>query len=108
MTWRRLRVLLRYLPRESAYVQAVVGVRAQWGETEHLLASVVDALQAGNYLTMRAHFQGKPTPPKPLHRPGWEPEGNRIGRRKYTIEQMRHKQDHWGEGMVAIETREVN
>lgn len=107
LTWRRLRVLLGHLPRESAFVQADRGQSARWGELEHLVASVIDVLQAGNYLTTRAHFQGKPKPPTPIRRPG-DPQGRgHIGRRKYTPEQMRQKLDHWGEGMVAVGAREV-
>jgi hypothetical protein len=70
-----LGVLLRYLPRESAYAQAVFGDRARWGPTEHLLASLIDVSQVGNYLAeitaSNRQLKGNaPTAPKPIPRPG--------------------------------------
>lgn len=47
--WRRLGVLVRHLPRHSATSQAINGPAvAEWGQTEELLASVVDVLVAVN------------------------------------------------------------
>lgn len=101
-------MLLTHLPRESAYVQAVVGDEVRWGATEHLLASLIDAIQVGNYMTGRAHFKGNPSPPKQIRRPGDRPTDRLGGRRVYTRDEMRDLLDHWGEGAVGtFETKEV-
>lgn len=89
-------------------MQAVAGDAARWGSTEHLLAALIDATQVGNYLTTRAHFKGKPAPPKPIQRPGSRDADRIGGGRSYTREQMRSILDNWGEGVVEIfEPKEV-
>lgn len=92
-------MLLSHLPRESAYIQAVSGERGRWGDTEHLLAGIIDLLRSGNYLTQRAHFKGDPPPPRPFRRPGDPPEpGQRLGDRSFTRAQMRKILDEWRAG----------
>ena len=74
---RRLRVLIRYLPRESALVRALHGDVADWGLTEHLLAGVVDELAVGNWLFVTANSDehaDPPARPRPVPRPGAEEE----------------------------------
>lgn len=101
-------MLLQHLPRESAYVQAVAGDEVRWGATEYLLAALIDAIQVGNYQRARAHFKGKPNPPKPILRPGDRSPDRLGGRQVYTRDEMRRMLDHWGEGVVdMIETTEV-
>lgn len=76
LTARRLRVLIRHLPRESALVRAVHGPVADWGPVEHLLASTVDELAAANWLFVSANLPehaDAPPRPEPVHRPGVEP-----------------------------------
>lgn len=75
LTWRRLGVLLRYLPRGSAYMQAIFGDRARWGPTDYLLASLIDIVQVGNYLAeitaSNKQLKGNtPRAPKAIPRPG--------------------------------------
>lgn len=73
---RRLRVLIRYLPRDSALVRAVHGPVADWGPVEHLLASTVDELAAANWLFVSANLPenaDSPPRPDPVSRPGAEP-----------------------------------
>ncbi|MFL6072745.1 MAG: hypothetical protein ACJ73S_05040 [Mycobacteriales bacterium] len=70
---RRLRVLLQHLPREAALTRALHGDEADWGLTEHLLASVVDQVATANWMFATVHTaEGSPTPdrPPPLPRPG--------------------------------------
>lgn len=90
-------------------MQAAAGDAARWGSTEYLLATVVDVVQVGNFLTHRAHFKGNISPPKPLSRPGDSlPEGRYGGRRTYTRGEMRKMLDNWGAGVVEIlESKEV-
>lgn len=106
LSWRRLWSLLAHLPRESRYAQATAGASASWGYTEHLLATLVDVAQIGNWMYASAHSKSSVEKPPLLPRPGGGERGS-TGRPRYTIEQMRHKLDHWGDGMVAVGTREV-
>lgn len=71
LTFRRLSVLLSHLPRDSSFVRAVAGEAARWGDLEHLVASVIDALQGTNYLlTAQAAGKRKVKVPRPIPRPG--------------------------------------
>jgi hypothetical protein len=73
LTARRLRVLIQHLPVESALVRALHGEEAQWGLTEHLLASAVDQLAAGNWMFATVHTPEDGSPPRrpePVPRPG--------------------------------------
>ncbi|MBE1498012.1 hypothetical protein H4696_005112 [Amycolatopsis lexingtonensis] len=77
LTPRRLRVLIRHLPRESALVRALHGEAAEWGLTEHLLAGAVDELAVGNWLFVAANSAegaDQPDRPRPVPRPGVAPE----------------------------------
>ncbi|WP_199745348.1 hypothetical protein [Amycolatopsis sp. WAC 04182] len=74
---RRLRVLIRHLPRESALVRALHGDVAGWGIAEHLLAGAVDELAVGNWLFVTANSDEnaeRPERPRPVPRPGVEEE----------------------------------
>ena len=110
LTWRRLDVLLRHLPRESSFVQAVGGDAARWSDSEHLLAGVIDVLQVGNYLTTRAHFKGNPPKPKPIRRPGESTTSGppKRAKRPYTQAEMKAVLDNWNEPPVTTETLEVS
>lgn len=97
-------VLLNHLPRDSAYVQAVGGSLVRWGEIEHLLATVIDVVQVGNFYTAvvasNRQIKDPPKPPKPFLRPGDKParSGKRLGDRSYTKAQMRMILDRWRAG----------
>jgi hypothetical protein len=73
LTARRLRVLIQHLPRESALARALHGEEAGWGLTEHLLASAVDQLAAGNWMFAAVHTPedgNPPERPESIPRPG--------------------------------------
>jgi len=74
LTPRRLRVLIRHLPKEAALVRALRGGEdVEWGLAEHLLAAAVDQLAAGNWLFATAHTpedRDPPERPEPVPRPG--------------------------------------
>lgn len=79
LTIRRLWILYRALP-ERNLVSAAAGHQPpevlRWGEAEHLLASVFDAITALEYTTRRAHTPKGRSPgaaPKPFPRPGAKP-----------------------------------
>lgn len=98
LTWRRLGVLLRHLPRESSFVQAIGGDRVRWGDVEHLLASVVDEQRVANWQYASAHSKRKPKRPRFVHRPGMKQvDGNkqRFGSGARPIAEMRQILDNW-------------
>ncbi|MEU9333122.1 hypothetical protein AB0D49_08150 [Streptomyces sp. NPDC048290] len=79
MSWRELRVFLRYLPTDSATARAVRGSTAEedaWSLDRLLLASAVDAIRENTFVTMKVGGDPKKTgrmkPPKPIPRPGVE------------------------------------
>jgi hypothetical protein len=85
LTWRRLGVMVRHLPPESAtktalrngmteaeYRQASQGgdpSQGQWSHTDMLLASLIDAVRRTEYVMIRVNG-GKGKPPEPFPRPG--------------------------------------
>lgn len=65
------RTLLSYiawLPDNSALAAAMRAEPRGWGSERHLLATVVDAIQANTYVTAKA-ARGRPKKPKPIPRP---------------------------------------
>jgi hypothetical protein len=95
LSWRRLGVLVRYLPRESATVRALMGEAADWGTVEHLLATLVDVERMA--LWQRAGNRHAPRP-KPMDRPGAPKTGEkRYGgrRRVVTADQMDELAARW-------------
>ena len=71
LTLRRLAVLVRGLPAESSTVRALHD-EAAWTTTDYLLASVLDTLRQGNWLTVEVNKKkGTKNPqPDPVPRPG--------------------------------------
>ncbi|MEE1751733.1 hypothetical protein [Streptomyces sp. SP18CS02] len=73
LTSRRLAVLVKHLPRDSAVNRDLYGEEAEWSVTDHLLAAVVDHLAAANWMfaTVNTDEDGEPPePPAPVPRPG--------------------------------------
>lgn len=70
LTWRRLRVLIDKLPRESLFVQRLAGPLARWGDAEHLLASAIDELRLLSFYYLGVHGERAPAPPRMVPRPG--------------------------------------
>lgn len=62
---------MRQLPRESNFQQAIGGERARWGELEHLVASVIDAVSILEHRYLTKNFKNPPKW-KPWVRPGIE------------------------------------
>jgi hypothetical protein len=70
---RRLAVLVKHLPRDSAVNRDLYGEAAEWSVTDHLLAAVVDHLAAANWMFACVNSDdesGQPDPPIPVPRPG--------------------------------------
>jgi hypothetical protein len=79
MSWRELRVFLRYLPHDSATARAVRGVTPEeetWTLDRQLLASAVDAIRENTFMAVKLGGDPKKTgrlkPPRPIPRPGVE------------------------------------
>lgn len=70
LSLRRLAVLMRGLPADSATVRSI-DPAAQWNSTEYLLAHVLDAVRVGNWLVVESNKRkGARNPyPQPVPRP---------------------------------------
>ncbi|WP_432134404.1 MULTISPECIES: hypothetical protein [unclassified Streptomyces] len=69
---RRLTVLVKHLPRDSALNRELHGEAADWSVTDHLLAAAVDHLAAANWMfacVNSAEDGDQPEPPVPVPRP---------------------------------------
>ncbi|MEU9555071.1 hypothetical protein [Streptomyces fumanus] len=69
---RRLAVLIKHLPRDSALNRDLHGEAADWSVTDHLLAAAVDHLAAANWMfaSVNSEEGDQPEPPVPVPRPG--------------------------------------
>ncbi|MFG3585139.1 hypothetical protein [Streptomyces sp. NPDC047990] len=79
MSWRELRVFLRYLPPESATARAARGstpLQDTWTLDRQLLATAVDAIRENTFTAVKLHGDpaktGRLKPPQPIPRPGVE------------------------------------
>lgn len=73
-------------------MRATIGERAKWGDTEHLLADVVDLLHIQLWQKTK---RGTPRP-KPVPRPGVKAKGERrFGTGRMTIAQARKYLDRF-------------
>lgn len=69
---RRLAVLVKHLPRDSATLQELHGEAALWSVTDYLLASVVDQIAEANWMfaTVNRDEDAEPLEyPQPVPRP---------------------------------------
>ncbi|MEU7280431.1 hypothetical protein AB0A69_16830 [Streptomyces sp. NPDC045431] len=69
---RRLAVLVRHMPRDSALARATHGEAAEWGVSDYLLAAAVDHLAESNWMfaTVNQDEDAEPLEyPKPVPRP---------------------------------------
>ncbi|MDT0610109.1 hypothetical protein [Streptomyces lancefieldiae] len=69
---RRLAVLVKHMPRDSALAQELHGDGAEWGVTDYLLAAAVDHLAAANWMFASVNSDEDsepPEPPVPVPRP---------------------------------------
>ncbi|MFI6057480.1 hypothetical protein [Streptomyces sp. NPDC051286] len=75
---RRLAVLVRHLPRDSAVMRDLHGEEVEWSVTDHLLATAVDQLAEANWMFAMVHRDEDsepPTYPSPVSRPATKPAG---------------------------------
>jgi len=76
LTWRDLWVIVERQASSSALARAVDPEGSAWGQLEHLVAGMFDALQVANWQRGRARRSDFP---KPLPRPGVEQEAQLVG-----------------------------
>ncbi|MFJ3581654.1 hypothetical protein ACIPPS_05335 [Streptomyces sp. NPDC090127] len=70
---RRLAVLIKHMPRDSALLSETDGEAAEWSTTDYLLAAVVDHLAVANWMfsSVNSAEDSEPLdPPRPVPRPG--------------------------------------
>ncbi|WP_149183952.1 hypothetical protein [Streptomyces sp. TRM49041] len=70
---RRLAVLVKHMPRDSALTRALESDAAEWTVTDYLLAAAVDHLAAANWMFASVNTDedsDPPEPPVPVPRPG--------------------------------------
>ncbi|MBB5940079.1 hypothetical protein [Streptomyces zagrosensis] len=75
LTSRRLAVLVKHLPRDSATLHEIHGDAAGWSVTDYLLAAAVDHLAESNWMfaTVNRDEDSEPLDyPQPTPRPGDE------------------------------------
>jgi hypothetical protein len=89
--------LVRQLPRDAAVQRSVYGELVEWGPLEHLVALVVDVLQAANWQRSGNRHAKRP---RPLPRPGMpEPAGEDHRKPKARpIAEMRELLADWNTG----------
>ncbi|WSF37192.1 hypothetical protein OG625_15595 [Streptomyces sp. NBC_01351] len=76
---RRLQVLIKHMPRDSAVNRELFGEAADWSVTDHLLAATVDHLAAANWMfsvVNAAEDSDQPDAPEPVPRPDGKPYGS--------------------------------
>lgn len=67
---RRVALLVRALPRDSATRQAMDADNPPWGPTDYLLADIFDAIQYLTRAVQAGYARKLPPEPKPYPRPG--------------------------------------
>ncbi|WSX18117.1 hypothetical protein OG496_33700 [Streptomyces sp. NBC_00988] len=77
---RRLTVLIRQLPHDSALNRELHGGAADWSVTDHLLAAAVDHLAAANWMfaSVNSEEGDQPEPPAPVPRPSYDEEAAAV------------------------------
>ncbi|UWW89949.1 hypothetical protein GO605_03135 [Streptomyces murinus] len=78
---RRLSVLVKHLPRDSALNRELHGEGADWSVTDHLLAAAVDHLAAANWMfaCVNSEEGDQPEAPTPVPRPQYRDEEGDAG-----------------------------
>ncbi|MGW6564599.1 hypothetical protein [Streptomyces sp. NPDC054975] len=70
---RRVLLLIKHLPRDSAVQRELHGEAAEWSIGDHLLAAAVDHLAVANWMFASVNTgedDDSPEPPTPVPRPG--------------------------------------
>lgn len=71
-------MLVRSLPRDSALIQAAAGDAVRWSTTDHLIASLIDAVRWQTHAAQQAQSRRRLRRPDPIRRPG-DPKPTTLG-----------------------------
>lgn len=108
LSWRKLIGLVERLPSSALTVQATQPA-ARWGDTEHLLADVFDAVMGVQWTLAAVNSKRKPKQPRPHPRPTDAP-AKRAGA-AVPVDRMREILDNWHRldelGLHAPDTEQV-
>lgn len=89
--WRDLLVIVDNLPVTSALHRKVSPEWAAWAGGDvsaHLLAVIADGVTAGNWMQSKDGQKNR-NRPKPIPRPGLEPDSKRYGGKAETVDSIR-------------------
>lgn len=85
LSWADLLIFIRQSPRDSALYRAMNPDDHQWGLAELLIAEVADGVAVSNWLAGSGKRRDYP---KPIPRPGVEPESTTYGKGAIPIDDM--------------------
>lgn len=84
-TWRDLLVIVQQSPRTSAVYRSVAGPDWEWDLANQLRAASVDALNGANWQRGSGKDRDRP---KPIPRPGVEPDAKSWGKGALPVDEM--------------------
>ena len=79
---------MKYQPNTSALYRALHPDDALWGLPEHLFAVIADAVIQGNWMQSKDGQKNR-NRPKPITRPGVEPDHKKFGGKAESIDTIR-------------------
>ena len=88
LSWRDLLVIVQHTERGSALQASMHPEASPWGLREHLLAVIADGVTAGNWMQSKDGQKNR-NRPKPIPRPGVEPDDKRFGGKAESIDTIR-------------------
>lgn len=88
LSWRDLLVIVQHSGSKDALRASMHPDAAPWDLSEHLLAVIADAVIAGNWMQSKDGQKNR-NRPKPIPRPGVEPENKRFGGKAESIDTIR-------------------
>lgn len=88
LTWRDLLVIVQHAGHETSLFTSMHPDAAPWKLSEHLLAVIADAVIAGNWMQSKDGQKNR-NRPKPIPRPGVEPEAKKFGGRAESMDAIR-------------------
>ena len=88
LSWRDLLVIAQHSGHDTALHASMEPEASPWKLSEHLLAVIADAVIAGNWMQSKDGQKNR-NRPKPIPRPGVEPESKKFGGRAESMESIR-------------------
>lgn len=88
LSWRDLLVIVQHSGHDTSLNVSMHPDAAPWKLGEHLLAVIADAVIAGNWMQSKDGQKNR-NRPKPIPRPGVEPESKKFGGRAESMDSIR-------------------